>query len=92
MGDESLRQYFKRGCLQSKSIDGVTRTIKDSSFWKKWVLDSGFADVDGGVVLGTSGDGAPPWKRRGRLKYSVYFMSSEVLNFPFDIMRNYKHR
>jgi hypothetical protein len=92
MEDESLQQYFKRAHLQPESMDGVTRTIKDSPFWKRWVLDSGFADTDGGVVLGTSGDGAPPWKRRGRLKYSVYFMASEILNFPYKIMSDYKNR
>jgi hypothetical protein len=92
MEDETLRPYFKREALQAESSDGIVRTIKDSTFWKKWVLDSGFADVDGGVVLGTSGDGAPPWKRRGRFKYSIFFLSSEILNLPFKKMSNHKNR
>ena len=92
MANEKLQKYFKRGALQPESSDGIVRSIKDSPFWKRWVLDSGFANIDGGIVLGTSGDGAPPWKRRGRMKYSCYFMASEVLNFPFKIMSDYKNR
>ena len=92
MSDDALRPYFKRAALHPVSTDGRVRSIKDSPFWKKWVIDSGFADRDGSIVLCTSGDGAPPWKKRGRFKYSVYFCSSEVINFPFKIMSDYKHR
>jgi hypothetical protein len=93
--NESLRVYFTRAALQRESTDSRMRCIKDSPFWKKWVLDSGFADSDGVflLVLGTCGDGAPPWKSSAkRFKYSIYFMSSEILNFPFTIMSNWRNR
>ena len=88
-----LKDYFKKNHLQPEAtMDDTMYSIKDSPFWKRWVLDSGFADEDGGIVLGTSGDGAPPWKKRGRLKYSIWFCASEVLNLPFDEMSNPDNR
>jgi hypothetical protein len=94
LDDEALRVHLTKEALQPDSTDATMRTIKDSPFWKKWVLDSGFADVEHMlyVVLATAGDGAPPWKSRGRFKYSVYFMSSEILSFTFDVMSNPRNR
>jgi hypothetical protein len=92
MSDETLQPYFKRNALHPVSTDDRVRSIKDSSFWKRWILDSGFADHDGAVVLGASGDGAPPWKKRGMFKYSVFFCGSEVLNLSFERMSDYKNR
>lgn len=43
-------------------------------------------------MLGTSGDGAPPWKHRAMGKYTIYFVSSEILNFPFHIMSDFSTR
>lgn len=49
--DASLRVYFTSAALQRESRDDRMRTIKDSPFWKRWVLDSGFADFDGGIGM-----------------------------------------
>ena len=58
--------------------------------WKERVLDPGFDQKDGNVVIMTSGDSAQVWKQKKKGKYSLYFLGSEVLNLPFKMMSRFR--
>lgn len=83
--------YFKAGTgLCKTSSDDIVRGLKDSKLWQEKVLDTGFHQTDGNVVLMSSGDGATVWKSKKKSKYSLFFIGSEVKNLPFRLMS--KHR
>lgn len=87
MTDEITAPYFKANSgLRKPSTDRMVRGLKDSTLWKEKVLDTEFHLTEGNVALMTSGDGAEVWKAKKRKKYSVYFLGSEVLNLPFNLM------
>ena len=46
----------------------------------------------GNVFIAISGDGAPPWKGRGKGKYTCHFVGGEVLNLAFEDMTAFSNR
>jgi len=91
MSNPATARYFKADTgLCRRSSDSWVRGLHDSNLWKEKVLDINFHRADGNVVLMTSGDGAQVWKSKKKGKYSLFFLGSEVLNLPFDLMSRYR--